>query len=226
MWTHLLGTDLTRWILAARCPPGALKSYYRVDTPTADTPYTRAEFLAVDIETTGLSRDDEIVSIGFVPVIEGRVRLAGAEHLLVRPSRPVGDAAAKVHGLLDDRLAAAGPLSEALARLLAALAGRIPIAHHVEVERAFLSRACRTLHGHPLVTPWVDTLALARRNGTRGNAVLGAGELRLSACRRRRGLPRHRSHDALADALACAELFLAEAAACSGKAPARLRDLL
>ncbi|MGE4527550.1 MAG: exonuclease domain-containing protein [Rhodospirillaceae bacterium] len=226
MWTRLFGTDLTRWILAARCPPGPLKSYYRVDTPTADTPYTRAEFLAVDIETTGLARDDEIVSIGFVPVIEGRVRLAAAERLLVRPGRPVGDAAAKVHGLLDDRLAAAGPLDAALARLLAALAGRIPIAHHAAVERAFLSRACRAAYGHPLVTPWVDTLALAKRNGTRGNAVLASGELRLSSCRRRRGLPRHRSHDALADALACAELFLAEAAACSGKAPAPLRDLL
>ncbi len=52
MWSGLLGGDLIRWCLALRCPPGPLKSYYRTDTPTLDTPYTRAEFLAVDLETT------------------------------------------------------------------------------------------------------------------------------------------------------------------------------
>ena len=210
-----------------RCPPGPLKSYYRTDTPTPDTPYTRAEFLAVDIETTGLDpRTDEIVSIGFVPVVAGRVRLAEAEHHLVRPTRPVSDEAAKVHGLLDDVLARAEPLSEALPPLLAALTGRIPIAHHSAVERAFLSRACRAVYGHPLATPWVCTLKLAKRRLTRTEAVIPEGALRLDACRRRYGMPHHHAHDALADALAAAELFLAQAAEASGRAPAQLRDLI
>jgi len=226
MWTRLFGSDVARWILAARCPEGPLRAYYRVDTPTVDTPYTQAELLAVDIETTGLNRrHDAIVSIGFVPIVAGRIRLAQAERLLVRPDRPVGDAAAKVHGLLDDCLAQAEPLAEALARLLSALAGRVPVAHHAAMERAFLSRACRATYGYPLTVPWIDTLALAHRSNTCGNRVLAEGALRLQACRARFGLPRYKAHDALSDALACAELFLAEAAARSGRAPAPLRNL-
>ncbi len=227
MWSGLLGGDVVRWILALRCPPGPLKAYYRTDTPTLDTPYTRAEFLAVDLETTGLDRRrDEIVSIGFVPVREGRARLAEAEHHLVRPTCPVGDAAAKVHGLLDDRLAAAEPLAEVLPRLLAALTGRIPIAHHAAVEREFLDRACREVYGYPLAVPWIDTLALARRRKALVGVPVADGALRLAACREAYGMPRHRSHNAVSDALACAELFLAQAATGSGRAPAPLRDLI
>ena len=227
MWSGLFGGDVTRWSLALRCPPGPLKSYYRTDTPTLDTPYTRAEFLAVDLETTGLDRSrDDIVSIGFVPIVEGRVRLAEAEHHLVRPLRPVSNAAAKIHGLLDDRLAEAEPLANALPRLLEAMTGRIPVAHHAVVEREFLSRACRDLYGHRLVVPWICTLALAKRRKTMRGAVIAEGALRLGACRETYGMPRHRSHDALSDALACAELFLAQAAASSGRKPAAIRDLI
>ncbi len=227
MWSGLLGGDLIRWSLALRCPPGPLKAYYRTDTPTLDTPYTRAEFLAVDLETTGLDpHRDEIVSIGFVPIREGRVRLAEAGHHLVRPTCPVGDAAAKIHGLLDDRLAEAEPLAAVLPRLLAALTGRIPIAHHAAVEREFLSRACRAVYGHRLAVPWVDTLALAKRRKAMGGVPVAEGALRLGACREAYGMPPHRSHNAVSDALACAELFLAQAATSSGRAPAALRDLI
>lgn len=227
MWSGLLGGDLIRWSLALRCPPGPLKSYYRTDTPTLDTPYTRAEFLAVDLETTGLDRRlDQIVSVGFVPIREGRVRLAEAEHHLVRPTRPVGDAAAKIHGLLDDKLAEAEPLGVVLPRLLAALTGRIPVAHHAAVEREFLSRACRELYGHRLAVPWIDTLALAQRRKAMGGVPVAGDSLRLDACREAYGMPRHRSHNAVSDALACAELFLAQAATSSGRTPAALRDLI
>jgi len=227
VWSGLLGGDVIRWILAARCPPGPLKSYYRTDTPTLDTPYTRAEFLAVDLETTGLDRHrDDIVSIGFVPIVAGRVRLADAEHHLVRPQQPVSDAAAKIHGLLDDRLAAADPLAAALPRLLKAMTGRIPVAHHTAVERTFLSRACRDLFGHRLAVPWICTLALARRRAVRHSAAIPDGALRLGACREVYGMPRHHSHNALSDALACAELFLAQAAESSGRKPVALRDLI
>lgn len=227
MWSRVLGRDVCRWILARRCPPGPLQTYYRTDTPTLDTPYTHAEFLAIDLETTGLDRQqDEIVSIGFVPIIGGRVRLAEAQHHLVRSPRPVSDAAAIVHGLLDDQLESAAPLAEAMPLLLKALTGRIPIAHHARFERDFLSRACRQIYGQPLVVPWIDTLALAKRRKDRYDEPIANGTLQLAACRPRYGLPRYRAHDALSDALAAAELFLAQAAEYGGKKPAQLRDLL
>ncbi|SBW07894.1 DNA polymerase III, epsilon subunit [uncultured Alphaproteobacteria bacterium] len=227
MWSRLVSCALARRSLALRSPPGPLRDYYRAAAPRFDLPYTAAEFLAVDIETTGLDpRADAIVSIGFVPIVSGRVVLARAGHHLVRPDRPMRAEAVKIHGLTDEALAAAAPLAEALPPLLAALAGRVAVAHHAPLERAFLARACRSVYGAPLAAPWICTLALAKRRFARADAPIGEGELRLATCRARLGLPHRRAHDALSDALAAAELFLAQAALASGRAPARLRDLL
>lgn len=227
MLAKILGPDMARWVLGWRSPPGALKDYYRTDTPTVDKPYTQVEMLAVDIETTGLDAEkDEIVSIGYVPIIGGRIVLAEAQHHLVRPECQVGDEAAKVHRLLDDQLQSAAPIADILPLFLTALRGRFGVAHHALVERGFLSRACRKVWGQKLEVPFLDTLALEHRLMTRRNQSIGDGALKLAACRERYGLPRLRVHDALSDALGCAELLLAQAAHCSGKKPAAMRDLL
>lgn len=223
----LLGMDALRWWLAFRCPPGPLKDYYRADTPTLDTPHARAGFLAIDLETTGLDPlADEIVSIGFAPIDNGRLRLIGAGSFLVKPSRPMSENAARVHGLLDRHLEEAPALSSVLPKILMALTGRLPVAHHAQVEREFLTQACRRVYGYPLEVPFVDTMALERRSLERMGRPIRAGDLKLGACRDRHGLPRYRAHDALADAVAAGELFLALAAKIGGRKPAELRDLL
>lgn len=215
-----------RW-LAWRAPPGPLRDYYGHDVAAPSTPYDQADLLAIDLETTGLDPEtDEILSIGYVPIAGGRVRLAGAAYHLVRPLGRVPDETAVIHGLLDGALAAAPPLAEVLPRLLAVLAGRVAIAHHARIERQFLSAACRRLYGRPLAAPFICTLALERRSLILDGRETGDGNLRLGPTRARYGLPRYRAHNALTDALAAAELFLAQAAHASGTKPARLGSLL
>jgi DNA polymerase-3 subunit epsilon len=215
-----------RW-LAWRAPPGPLRDYYDRDLPASSTPYDEADFLAIDLETTGLDPEtDEILSIGYVPIVAGRIRLLGAAYHLVRPLGRVPEETAVIHGLLDDALATAPPLAEAIPRLLAALAGRVAIAHHSRIERQFLSAACCRLYGRPLVAPFICTLALERRALVLDGRDSADGDLRLAAVRARYGLPRYRAHNALVDALAAAELFLAQAARASGVKPARLASLL
>lgn len=227
MWEKLLGTDLGRWVLAWRCAPGPLKDYYKVDTPVFDTPVDEANLLAVDIEATGLdSMQDEIVSIGFVPIVRGRILLAEAGYVVVRPERPVSEEAARTHGLLDGRLAEAARLEDVLPTFLQALTGRLPVAHHAPTEQAFLSRACEKLYGHPLLVPYLDTIAIERRRLDPGREGRGEGGLNLAACRERYNLPRYRAHDALSDAVAAAELFLAQAAHYGGRKAPALRDLM
>lgn len=53
-----------------------------------------------------------------------------------------------------------------------------------------------------------------------------SGELRLDALRARHGRPRHSSHDALSDALATAELFLAQMEELGAAGPVKLKALL
>lgn len=223
----LIGTDLYRWWLALRHRRKPIGRYYAADYATLDAPWDQVEFLAVDLETTGLDpKTDAIISIGWVPVIGGAAVMAEADHRLVRPPRPVSDESAVIHGILDEHLQAAPPLAEVMPAFLEALTGRVPIAHHAPVEQAFLGKACRVLYGCPLVVPFVDTLLLERRAYQRRNLEAKGGEMRLNACRDRYGLPRYRAHDALIDALACAELMLAQVAHMDGKRKTRLEELL
>ena len=196
----------------AHTTEGPLRDYLSRPFPDPSQPHSTLRLLAVDLETTGLEpARDHILSIGFVPVDGLRIVLSGARQLVVRSDAEVGQSAV-IHGLTDDAVAAGVPLADALAALLAALAGRVLLAHHATIEREFLSAACERVLGGPLPCLSVDTMALEQRLLARGwGDEPPPGSLRLSAARERHGLPRYRSHEALTDALACAELNLAQA---------------
>lgn len=195
--------------------------------PSLDTPLDAAEFLAIDLETSGLDLEtDEILSVGYVPIVGAAVRLDQAAYFLVRPARPVPERTAVIHGLLDDRLETAPPLEQVLPHVLQALSGRIAIAHYSRIERGFLAAACTARH---LAVPkfrFIDTLAIERRSLIRRGKVIAEGDLRLSAVRARYGLPRYRAHNALVDAVAAAELFLAQAAHAAGRRKPRIADFM
>ena len=196
----------------AHTTEGPLRDYLALPFPDPSEPHTTLRLLAVDLETTGMEpARDHILSIGFVPVDGLRIVLSGARQLVVRSDAEVGQSAV-IHGLTDDAVAAGVPLADALAALLAALGGRVLLAHHATIEREFLSAACERVLGGPLPCLSVDTMALEQRLLARGwGDEPPPGSLRLSAARERHGLPRYRSHEALTDALACAELYLAQA---------------
>ena len=183
-----------------------------VETPPDTTPVERLALLAVDLETTGLSfAHDTILSVGIVPVDGGRIDLGRARRWLVAHHDP-GEAVT-VHGLTHDDLEEGRPLAEVLADLRDALAGRVMVAHHAPFETGFLRAAWREVGEEPPLLPAVCTLRLQRR------VLAGAGvhepprgALRLWQARARFGLPAVRAHDALGDALASAELYLAQVA--------------
>lgn len=212
-----------------RAAPGPLRDALAVPLPDANVTTGRLPLLAVDIETTGLDAGcDRVLSVGWVPVDGRDVVLAGARYRVVRPE---GDdavgASATVHGLTDDELAVGVPLAEAVAELLADLAGRVLLAHFAPIETEFLGRACMRLWGTGLPWPVVDTLQLEHRLITTAwQPDPPVGALRLWAARERHRLPRTGPHHALTDAVACAELYLAQTAELADGRPLSLRGLL
>ncbi len=224
------GADARRSAALSAAVAGPLREYLAEPFPDLATPLTRARLLAVDIETTGLDpRTDRVLSVGFVPVDGGRVELSGARRVLVRGAAGVGQSAT-VHGLTDDALAGGVPLEEAVAAVLHALRGRALLAHYARIETGFLGAACRRFWGAPMPCVVVDTFELARRALPPGwGDGPEPGALRLWAVRERFGLPVYRAHEALTDALACAELYLAQRAeleARSAGAAATLRHVV
>ncbi len=226
MLRHLLGFDMARRVLWARARPGPMKSYYRTDYATLDSPWDHVNFLAIDLETTGLDpRKDEILSVGFVPIRAGAVCLGEARHMLARPTRAIPEQTAVIHGLTDDRMTLAPALADVMPVVLKALTGHVPLAHFATIERCFLSWACRRLYDLPLTVPYVDTLALEQRTLDRRQASISKGSLRLHAARERYGLPRYKAHNAMIDAIAAGELFLAQVAHMDSKRPPRLDEV-
>ena len=224
---RLLPLESQRRYWLGRAPEGPLRDYYSVPFPARSLDVARVAFVALDFETTALDPERaEILSLGFVPIRSLNVTLADSVHRFVRPSGRVPSESAVVHGILDDRARRGDALREVMPALLEALSGRVLVAHHAGMEHRLLDRACRALYGTPFVTPVVDTLALERRTLELSGRPIAGNALRLSALRERYHLPRYRAHDALVDAIATAELLLAQIAHRTTKRRPTLAELL
>lgn len=193
--------------------------------PGAAADWRALEFLAVDIETSSLDpRQGEWLSIGWAVLSGGRVRLADAEHLLLAPARSVGQSAT-IHQIRDCELTQGVEPAVALEQLLRAAAGRVLVFHYAKLDLAFLNLASATCYGAPLLLPHLDTLSLERDMLQRQGRVLRSGDLKLASCRRRYHLPDYPPHNALIDAVATAELLLAQLRCRSRGGSLRLRDI-
>ena len=199
-------------ILRGRSADGAARAYAKARLSRGDTPWRKARYCVVDLELSGLDpKVHEIVSFCAIPVEDGVLRLAGAVHGLARPTRPLAEAAIRIHGIRAADLADAPPIAEAVRAILPVMSGRILVAHHASIERAFLGRALRQA-GARMRGPVIDTAVLARlwiaeRDGeVPGRMTLGG---LATAC----GLPAHSPHTAVGDTLTTAQLFIATATA-------------
>lgn len=194
-------------------PEGPVRDLAAAPPPPSRTPVSEIGFLVVDVETTGLDpRSDDVLAIGWVPVTALHIVLADAREVVVRPPYGGVGQSAKVHRLTDDALATAPSVGDVLPDLFADLRGRVLVAHHAPIELNFLGRAANGAYGGPPPLTAVDTLALHHQFVLGPHGEIRSGALRLDEARRHFGLPRYRGHRAVTDALATAELLLAQVA--------------
>jgi DNA polymerase-3 subunit epsilon len=173
-------------------------------------------YWALDLETGGLdARRDPIIAVGMVPVRAGVIRVGEAYETRIRPEqgREIRPESVPAHQLLAGELGAAPELPAVLAEVDRRLREGALLVHHQAVDVAFL-KAAYARHG----LPWprlavVDTVALLLKHDRRARFARGddgdGPEVRLGEARRAFGLPDYQAHDALTDAIATAELFLA-----------------
>ena len=168
--------------------------------------------------------------MGLVDIEGGRIRLETAWQTLVRP--PAGTEfrveSMHVHGLTPARVATAPEIGEVLPVLMGRLAGRIPVGHKaLDFDVGFLSRALEQTYGVPFGGPVLDTARLGEHLGSRVlHLRYGAVSTRLADLARQYGLCVYREHDALADALTCAQLFLVMATRMEALGSPRARQMV
>lgn len=161
-------------------------------------------FVVFDTETTGLlPHKDEIVQIGAVRVVNGRMVEGERLDMLVNPVMPIPAASTKVHKITDRMVEGAPEIAEA-GRIFHEFArNAVIVAHNAPFDMAFLRR-----HADRMKVEWthpvLDTVLLsAVLFGASDTHTLDALCERLDIT-----IPHELRHTALGDAVATAEALV------------------
>ncbi len=173
-------------------------------TPALDRrPLTALSYTAFDTETTGLdpSAGDEIVSIGAVRIVNGRLLEHEVFEQLVDPGRPMSPDAARITGIETAMLANQPPLPKVLPAFRQFCEDTVLLAHNAAFDLRFL-RLKEEASGIRFTQPVLDTLLLS--------AVLHPDfdAHGLEAIAERMGVSPIGRHTALGDAIMTGEVFL------------------
>lgn len=189
-----------------------MRDYLSAPLATRKNACREVDIVALDLETTGLDpKRDSILSFGLVHLREMSILLKTSQHGVISVVKEIPEETAVIHRITDDVAASGKPLAEVLPGLLMELRGKVMLAHYARIEQNFINAACLELYGIPFVIRTIDTLVLAQRLFAIRNHTIQHGNLRLFNLRPQYNLPQYKAHNALSDALATAELFLAMA---------------
>ena len=212
LFNWLLGYEIERKRYYLRAPKGPLKDFLSVPFPSPESPLSQTNILSVDFETTGLDAvQDKLLSVGFVQLHHQQIYLSSCYHQIINTRQKLKADNVVIHQITDQQQLQSGlPLQSVIETLLTALAGKIMLVHFARIEREFLRQACLELYGVAPSFPIIDTLMIAKRRLDKKDIAYDPSELRLASLRAKYHLPQYHGHNALNDAIATAELFLAQ----------------
>jgi DNA polymerase-3 subunit epsilon len=170
-----------------------------VDNRTLD----QLSYTVFDTETTGLDPrgGDEIISIGAVRVVNGRILSNERFDQLIDPRRPLPPESTRIHGIRPEMLEGQPTIEEVLPRFLSFTGDTILVAHNAAFDMQMLKMK-EDQTGVKFINPVLDTLLLS--------AVVHPAQEdhSMEAMARRLGVNIVGRHTAIGDALSTAALFL------------------
>lgn len=184
--------------------------------------WREASLAVVDLEATGLDPEvHEVLSVAIVPVDHGRIHLDSVLYRTVRPEVPPERPSIVIHGIRPVDAAQGSSPEDVAAEVQQHLEGRVLVAHVARIELGFLRKWIPSYRAKTVI----DTDVLARLRIARGGGPVMREHIGLGAAAGTFGLPEHRRHHALGDALTTAQLFLAEASILSTEGDASISML-
>ncbi|WP_437020779.1 DEDDh family exonuclease [Streptomyces sp. enrichment culture] len=166
-------------------------------------------YAVVDVETTGLARDDRIISAA-VYRLDARGEVEDHWYTLVNPERDPGPV--WIHGLTSEVLEGAPLFQDVAEEFSARLDGRVLVAHNAVFDWQMIAREYARARREAPVRQRLCTIALSKELG------LPLPNHKLESLAAHFGVVQRRAHHALDDARVLAEAFRPSliAAAASG----------
>lgn len=155
-------------------------------------------YAVVDVETTGLARDDRIVSAA-VYRLDAQGDVEDHWYTLVNPERDPGPV--WIHGLTSDVLDGAPLFAQIAEEFSARLDGRVLVAHNAMFDWQMIAREYARAERTAPVRQRLCTIALAKE------LALPLPNHKLATLAAHFGVVQQRAHDALDDARVLAEAF-------------------
>lgn len=169
-----------------------------------DVPAGEARYVVVDVETTGLNlMQDRLISIGAVAVTNGKIDFGDSFYAVLQQQAASEKGNILLHGIGASAQLEGKPPADALLDFLGYLGKSPLVAFHVTFDETMIRRAMREHLGFSFSHPWLDMAyvmpglnpPLARKYRALDDWI-GHFGIRIDA-----------RHNALADALATAQLF-------------------
>jgi DNA polymerase III subunit epsilon len=159
-------------------------------------------YTIIDTETTGLDPfSDDIISIGAVRIINGRLLRREVFNILVDPQREIPEKSIKIHGIRPEMLQGQPTIEKVLPRLHQFAGNTVLVGHNVAFDMRMF-QVKEYLVPVRFTQPVLDVMFLS--------AVIHPGHRRhsLEAIAERLGITITGRHTALGDAFAAAEVLL------------------
>ncbi|MBU3024012.1 3'-5' exonuclease [Aestuariibacter sp. A3R04] len=200
--------------------------FNRIPADKAERLIHEAPLLAIDLELTSLdSAKAKVTSVGWVEGLGNTINLDSCFYSVVRAS---GDFAQSpvIHGLIQEHIAGGKHVRDVLKRLKTYADTHIWVFHNANLDLSILQRVFADTGIHCPPVMFIDTLKLAVYQLKKYHQILPPNSATLSVCRQRLGLPAAPAHNALDDAMATLQLWIAQNHALNGSKAIRFGDLL
>jgi len=166
------------------------------------------ECVAYDCETTGLNtKKDEIISIGAVKIVGGKVKMSEKFEVMVKPSSTVAKESIKIHHIRNCDLQSAMEPKAAIEAFLNFIGNRPLVGYYLEFDVAMINKYTKEFFGLGLPNPQIEVSAMyfdAKNNVFGGKNV----DLKFESIMKELDLPMFGQHSAFYDALMTALIFV------------------